>query len=251
MPEIDEQQEHTTVREHDEGTQDANPNEPERSSRPHNSTFGHRVHNVIKEIQPWGILLATVALSLSLLQFWLEHGDRVEARHVRAWQVVTTKAPGNSGKIAALEYLNKLDGLFCFQWLEGTLTWLHGDKGKDVGCVILMKPRTPLVGLDFSYSSEDLSKERPSSPGVYLQNINLDNAILTDSQLPNANLAGSSLKKAILTNADLEGANLRNANLFHANLTGTILRGADLTEAKLSGTTLRAAKLDRTALGNL
>lgn len=122
------------------------------------------MHRAVKEIQPWGILVAVVAL-VSLAAFWIDYSDRVEERTVRAWQLLTTRAPGNSGKIAALEYLNQEDGLFC------------GEQG----CLLTLKPRTPLVGLDLSSSPE-------AGARVFLQGVRLPNANLPDTKLRRANL---------------------------------------------------------------
>ena len=193
-----------------------------------------RAHKIVNVIEPWGILFAVVALVLSVAQFWLEYGDRVEERQVRAWQLVTTKAPGNSGKIAALEYLNKEDGVFCYEWLQDKLNWWHSDDNKGAGCVILLKSRTPLIGIDLSPSKNDSSKKESSKPlGVFLIGINLRHAVLV-----RANLQG-----ALLTNADLRDANLRRANLISAFLIGANLRDADLRNANLRGANLRNANL--------
>ena len=71
-----------------------------------------RIHRRVKEIEPWGILLAAVGLFMALITFWIDYSDRVEERTVRAWQLHTTRAPGNSGKREALEYLNRWVALF-------------------------------------------------------------------------------------------------------------------------------------------
>ena len=44
-----------------------------------------RIHHWVKAIEPWGILLAVLALWLSVISFWLDYTDRVEDRTVRAW----------------------------------------------------------------------------------------------------------------------------------------------------------------------
>jgi len=74
----------------------------------------------VRRVEPWGIMLALIA-------FALDYTDRVEERTVRAWQLLTTLAPGNSGKGPALEYLNGEDGLF----------------SRNRSCLIVMKPQTP------------------------------------------------------------------------------------------------------------
>jgi hypothetical protein len=161
------------------------------------------VHRAVKEIEPWGILLAVVGLFLSLAAFWLDYSDRVEERTVRAWQLLMTKASGNSGKREALEYLNREDGLFC---------------GED-GCLLTLKSRTPLVGVDLS------------APGGGVMAF-LDQVRLPDADLKSANLSGANLTEANLSDANLGGANLRGANLGDANL--------DLDQSVVSDDALRA-----------
>ena len=63
-----------------------------------------RANGAVKIVEPWGILFAASALILSIVQFWWEYGDRVEERQVRAWQLITTIAPGKSEKKEAPQY---------------------------------------------------------------------------------------------------------------------------------------------------
>ena len=203
-----------------------------------------RVHGAVKIVEPWGILLAVIAIFPTVGQFWLEFGDRVEERQVRAWQLVTTIAPGNSGKIEALEYLNSEDGLFCFESLKGKLDWLHDDK--DIKCLILLKSRVPLFGINLSHSANDVVDD--SSPQMprsfpYMSNVFLANVDLREAVLTGANLRGAVLNDANLSEAELSKANLFRANLFGADLSGANLVGADLSEANLFGANLSEANL--------
>ena len=202
-----------------------------------------RIHGAVVAIEPWGILLAVVALFMAVIQFGLEYADRVNGRTVRAWQLVTTVAPGNSGKIEALEYLNREDGL-CFKWLQSKLRMLLGEDKKDVGCFILLKPRTPLVGINLSPSSTKVSDDSSQQRiGVYLSGANLARANLARANLSGVYLFGANLTRANLFGANLSGANLASANLFGANLTRANLAGANLTRADLFGANLTRANL--------
>ena len=51
-------------------------------------------------------IIQLVAILIAMIAFVIDLGYRQEAREARAWQLLTTKAPGNSGKIWVLEYLN-------------------------------------------------------------------------------------------------------------------------------------------------
>ena len=107
------------------------------------------IHGKVKEFEPWGIIFAVMALIVSIAQFTYEFNDRVEEREVRAWQLLTTKASGNSGKITALQHLNREDGQFCFESLRGELEWLHGEFS-EAHCILFLKRRIPLTGIDLS-----------------------------------------------------------------------------------------------------
>ena len=96
------------------------------------SSLLSRLHWIVIQIEPWGILIAVVALVFTVMQFWIDLQDRVSERVVRSWAIITTVASGNSGKIQALEYLNREDGYFC-------------SENPKEGCAIALKARIPLV----------------------------------------------------------------------------------------------------------
>ena len=185
-------------------------------------SFSKKLHGLVTAIEPWGILVAASALVLAVAQFWVDYQDRVNQRVVSAWTLVTTSAPGNSGKREALEYLNREDGL-CFEWLWG-------------GCALVLKSRTMLVGID-------LSDSRSGGGSVYLQEVNLSGANLSEANLSGANLLRANLTGANLSEANLSGANLLRANLLKTNLLKADLSGADLSGADLTGANLLKANL--------
>jgi uncharacterized protein YjbI with pentapeptide repeats len=214
-----------------------------------------RVHRVVKEIEPWGILLAIVGLFLALITFWIDYRGRVEERTVRAWQLLTTRASGNSGKGEALAYLNREDGLLCFEVLRGRLAWLHGDD--EVSCLIFLKGRTPLTGIDLSPPDKGTPDDPlDDPPGAYLQGADLtgaylENANLTGAYLENANITDASLRGANpvdLSGADMSRANLTRANLIRADLSFAVLFWADLSGANLHRAKLFAAGLSEANL---
>ena len=194
--------------------------------------FWRNAHNLVVKIQPWGILFAVFALILSIGQVWMDYEDRVNQRVVRAWESVTTTAPGNSGKREALEYLNREDGLLCFEWLWG-------------GCALTMKPRTKLVGIDLSVSE--------GRSGAFLEGIILPDADLSGSNLSKVNLSKADLSNADLKDVDFTDTDLSEAALVEANLSGAYLIQADLieadlTKADLSHTFVNTADLSRAKL---
>ena len=201
------------------------------------------VHEAVKIVEPWGILFAASALLLSVVQFWWEFGDRVEERQVRAWQLVTTIAPGNSGKKEALEYLNREDGLFCFESLRVILDWFHDEK--DIKCLFSLKSRVPLVGINLSLSANNAVDDSSSNlTGVFLAGVDLREAILMKAKLSGAFLSRADFRGANLFEADLSAANLEDADLGGANLSAANLSFADLSDADLSDADLNDADLN-------
>ena len=216
-------------------------------------------HGIVKTVEPWGILIVVIALLLSVVQFWSEYSDRVEERQVRAWQTNHDyRTRQTAEKIEALEYLNSEDGLLCFESLKGKLDWFHDDKG--IKCLISLKSRVPLVGINLSRSAHGAVDDSSITlSGVFLVGVDLREAVLSDARLSGAILRGADLSGANLIGADLSGANLSGASLFGAslsfagpaqprnlsgaNLSGASPSGADLDGADLSGASLFGAYL--------
>lgn len=148
----------------------------------------------VRRVEPWGILIAVIA-------FAVDYSDRVGERTVRAWQLVTTTAPGNSGKREALEYLNSQDGIVLFGY-----------------CIAFCKERTPLVGVYLQTT--------------FLRAADLRGADLRKVELGGANLVDADLRNARLSDANLRAADLRGANLSGADLSGAALHSADLRKAQ-------------------
>ncbi|MGK0271320.1 MAG: hypothetical protein ACI88H_001978 [Cocleimonas sp.] len=157
--------------------------------------------------------LSSLALILTLPMLWVDLFDRYEQRTTQAWQLITTKAPGNSGKRQALEYLNEY--------------------------ILFFKKRSPLIGVDLS--------------GVFLQGVNLSDANLykanlSGANLYKANLSGANLYEVNLSGADLNEVNLSDAKLYKADLSGAELSSADLSGANLHEVNLSGADLHKADL---
>ena len=195
-------------------------------------------------IDLWGLRIAVIALTLSTAAFLLDYNDRVEERTVRAWQLLTTPAPGNSGKIQALEYLNREDGLICGEWTRPLQVWR--EEWVKTECLLTLKARTPLVGIDLSSGNNGTPDNPNDDPqGAYLLGVNLNGANLRGADLRNV-----SLTHAELFLADLSAANLRGADLTDAILRGAVLTDADLTDADLSGALYLTQEQLNTACGD-
>ena len=215
--------------------------------------FWKRFHRRVEAFQPWGIFVAVLALCLAVVEFWIDYGDRVGQREARMWQVLATTTTGTAGKIGALEYLNREDGLFCADILVGRLGWLHKEYPNS-RCLILLKPKSLLLGIDLSRATHSRGRGPDAErSGVYLRGIDLFNAelhsaLLSGALLKDANLRQANLDKADLANADLRRADLREATLVDALLPDTKLMFIDLRGATATGANLNRAIFDHAQL---
>ena len=131
-------------------------------------------------------VLEGVGIIAAIVGLVLQYQSLQEQKILGAWQLITTEAKGNSGKIEALEFLNS--------------------KG------------VPLVGVDLSKAYLG----GVNLKGANLQGANFTEADLSDANFEGADLQntkfnGAVLKKAIFANAMLEFANFKGANLTDAN----------------------------------
>ena len=166
-------------------------------------------------IQIVAVVGTAVGLIIAYLQFVEQAKDN---RNATNWMLLTTPAPGNSGKVEAMQYLaskrQPLDGIDLSCEAMGGVG--PNERGEEV-CV-----RPTYLG------SLNLSK------ATHGWKVSLTGANLSGANLRLANLSGASLKFANLSGANLLSANLSDANLEHANLSGADLALADLSGANLS-----------------
>ena len=177
-------------------------------------------------------IIELVAILVAITAFFMDIGNRQEEREARAWQLLTTKAPGNSGKIWALQYLNREK-----HWPLFPNWWP------------LNKKLIPLVGIDLTPPDlVDQENGCSQGQGVYLRGVELPNAKLsfaffTCADLQRAILPKADLRGARLQEADFQGARLQEADFRGAILPKADLRGARLQEADFRGATLLKADL--------
>lgn len=164
--------------------------------------------------------LSHLAVLLAIISFFCEMEDRKESRLLAAWQVVTTKASGNSGKIRALEYLHE-----------------NGES---------------LVGIDLAHE-EHLAPDGNIRVGPYLNRLKLVGAdlsrarfvgaIMVDADLRNSAFWGSDFSGVLLEGSDFSNANMQQAQFMSAGLEGVNFYKTDLRGAKeLTCLQLSAAK---------
>jgi len=210
--------------------------------------------------------LSPVAIILGVTTFMLDLEDVIADRSARSWELVNQAATGNSGKIEALEYLNKHNPLT----LPNPRRWglplgpetsvsASGEADAEIprSWVLLAnygpwKSRTPLIGIDL-WPGNNGGVDDTVTRGAYLAGIDLSSAILLGSDLTRANLYAADLSEANLVTARLDRAVLERATLAGAkldrveaelvNLSGADLRRISATSADFSRAVFRSADL--------
>lgn len=170
----------------------------------------------------WIRAVELAAVVIAVVAFFIDLADRKDERLARMWHWATDDRPGNTGKIPALEFLNKEQ-----QPLEG-----------------IAIPAAYLVEADLA--GANLKKAELEEAD--LRSVNLSDAVLNNANLSRSNLRGANLSNADLYQADFSGANIRAANLRrakldNANFSGANLLYANLTEAFFDGANLSGADL--------
>ena len=206
-----------------------------------------------KSIEAIAIVIALITLIaqlwVSLLQYneWQEESKaRHEERIARAWQILTTNAPGNSGKIEALEFLARNNvpltdiDLSC---KSNGGHWLQARNFCQAG-------RVYLRNLDLSIQNIGLR-------------VNLNGANFSGADLTGASFDGAILNNAIFNGAILEGVSLRDTFLLTTSFDGIVtsrgtgsfdlpiqkghysqsVRGIDFTGALLTSNSFKEADL--------
>ncbi len=166
------------------------------------------ITRIFQSLSSFLLIITLIGFYFNYKQIKNEQEDRNFTRTLGAWQLITTKAVGNSGKKDALEYLNR--------------------KGINLNGINLSVPENEV--------------------GTYLANINLENCMLIKANLKKANLDRANLKKANLASSNLEKTYLSNANLEQsilagANLYKAFLVGANLEYVRALGVNLKKADL--------
>lgn len=211
---------------------------------PHRPTIWkpQKVHNSVepkqsktdrffKRLTRFELIIGLLAIPFILIVGVNEIQSMAEQRRVNAWQLLTNDAPGNSGKGAALEFLNQdhycLDAFIPFGWEEHIPYETHQ-------CLLEKE----------SFEGIDLSQPK-SSAGTYLNKTNLPKANFSNAKLDGVNFGGVDVifkddaKTSNLRYVNFNKTSLKYAKFVKADLTGSIfaagnLEGANFIEANLN-----------------
>ncbi len=178
----------------------------------------------------------------------LSTGENSASQHnlsiilAQAWFIISQKAPGGSGKAAALEILARnnepLQGIDISCQLMGSDL---DPSRRRYPCATL----TQLDGLDLSQTPGlDLSKvnfEGIQGEGIDLSRQNLTLSNLSFSHMPNSNFKGAELWGANLSGSEVfssrfENADMRGVQFVDSNISSSNFSGANMSSAKMMKT---------------
>lgn len=231
-----------------------------------------RNHPLVVILEAAGLVGLIFAVGI----FFYELRERQDERVARSWQLLTTPAPGNSGKREAIEYLNNEYGCIPI-WraliYDPTKSYVTALSDKDI---IFYETDTLKIGIrniekeKYCWKNKtilrgvDLSA-KTHRESVYLTGVELNKAYLGHSNLSGAQLQLSSLAEINGTNANFSGAqlykvdmrrsqllraNFSNTASQHINFAGAMLRVANFNNAQMRNANLREAVLSQTTLMN-
>ena len=229
------------------------------------------VQRAVCTVEPWGIILTSIAVVVTLTALMIELEDRQSQRIFQAWEIVldasemlTTLRPLpeqggpdsdpsqnfqpppvlGSGVRQALQFLNsKFEASGCFAIIEQISKYLAEGRGR--ACIFPEKKQESFEGVELPGDIDLSEVQLPNARllGVNLEETNMTKAKLIEADLSNATLSEAKFIDADLTGANLTGANLNDADLAEADLTGADLVYSDINIANLNKVDLIGANL--------
>lgn len=190
------------------------------------------ITDFLREIEPWFVTFTLVGILISLVNFWQNNQHRERERVVHAFDTIAIHQPGNTGKVQAIEYLNKKG----ISLKSIDVSW-HGYPGKDLQNLIL-RDKVDLRGANFAFADLQGAQMREAN----LQQANFSGAYLHGAFLHKSNFTNACMIRTHFPNADLSEANFTNANITGAafgeatGLTQNQIDSACIYENKENGT---------------
>jgi hypothetical protein len=183
--------------------------------------FGAQKSAVFKVLELAGRLIIVIAL----IQWWMERGDRLEAKHNQAWTLIVLSrgAGGDAGRKSALEHL-AADGVSLNGApLDGAVITELVLTGVYLTSATFTKAKLGAVYFKDSFLS-----------GVDFQNAQLDNGGFMYTSLVRANFDNAILEAPFtFMRSDARGATFRHARLQDVSFLRTNLTDADFTGASV------------------
>lgn len=223
--------------------------------------FGNLIQNIHKKY-PILVILEKLVIFTTLLAFLISILDRKDERVARAWQLLTTKSTGNSGKIGALETLADYGvSLVGMDLSCATNDGFDKDSEGTTYCArgvflegIDLSPRIKWLGFSTRNPPFSWIPSFRRGESIFVRRVDLSDSNLSGVKMENAALNGTILSFVKLSNAEMdhvsfEGAQLhgtelrqafisdgsfKSTNIHAANFTGAMLAGTDFTRARIT-----------------
>jgi hypothetical protein len=165
--------------------------------------------------------------------------DRKSEAIARAWQILTTRASGNSGKVEALQYL--ISQRISLNGIDLSCKMMGGINGAGK-CIRY----TWLSGLETA-GIETVDASNINFSGVDLSNANLRRFEIFKGNFSGAKFIYTKFKSTMFTDSNLANANLIETTFVlsgfsRSNLEGATLLGADVTNTPFYETNISFAK---------
>lgn len=201
---------------------------------------GNRTLKLLQGLEPVFAAFAAIGVFIALAALWTDLISRNQERTARAWQIVAAEAPGNTGKVAALEYLHgrkhPLNGIDVSP-NSVTFSW---DCRYRVYLPYLELPRAQVQ--DANLSCADIKSDLPHRLA------SLDDALLHNSKLIRTNAERTSFRGAELISADFRAAQLGQADFTGATLSRTNFQYANMSGVIFDSTIVDGPFIDHAVL---
>ncbi len=166
--------------------------------------------------------LTRIYLIFAATVFLWDRSEQQDDHITRSWQLLTTKAVGNSGKVRALEYLNWelcLPDFLPNMWRS--FCW---------------KEQEVLSGIDLS--------SEPGQPQTYLRNLNLPDVSLEMANFSRADVTASIFRGGEIGNSKFERVEASNANFSQSSIFSTSFSDSNLTGSDFDFSTITGSNFN-------
>ena len=187
------------------------------------------IHRTVKELEPWGIVLAVVALLVTLYELDVDRGVREATLFSLATEVFqkSRELDDTANRAAGNSFISATTKMGQIRILEEMVELGISLRAIDASMVNLSQAQ--LKTADFRYAN---------LRGTYFSGSDLSSTDFGDASLVEANLTGATLAKSDLTRANLSDSflvcvNFSDAVFSEANLSNATTIGSDFTGADL------------------
>lgn len=194
------------------------------------------------EDNPFFRISAVVVIILTLVTLVIDLRDRKEERVARAWSILNSKVPGNSGKVAALQLLDKYGE--DINGIDISCETLGGEI-REPGPLSWQETCRPLTYLAFLNFTQKHSLSTP-----HLDNLNVKGSYLRHSNLSDLRLAGIQFDGSIIAEANLSHSLIFAPGFGHTQIANTDFSSTEITNAVFMDSVIKSSTFSRSQCRN-